>query len=195
MWRTILLVVALAAGCASTPSAPTRPAPSEADARAFFEGVVKLGNARDPRLVEAYADDAQIRAVAWAPDNSLTRLHMGGKQLKALYAQLLPKADPTEQATYDCAYKKADVASSPKKNLFFVECLRHSMPKDFYAPAHFVVGPDDGGVFRIFADTTWTCTEPKACTRDLPWAQMSCAETKHWRDPQGTLNLADCEAK
>lgn len=184
----IAALAVLAMSCAT--NAASRRA-DVAGARAFFERSVAMGNAHDPAAAALYADEAHVRLVQYAPDGSVKRTVLEGARLKALYPELMAKADPADVSDYDCVYREAPRGRLGREAVF-ISCLRHAKQRDYWAVAEFLVGLDDRGEWRIYADVTWVCTEASACTKDMPWQKMACAEGKRWREPTHRIDVADC---
>lgn len=191
--RTTLVFVFLFCTACATSSKRDDDAERVPEADAFIERTIALGAARDVAVADHYVDDAHVRFVRYWPDGRVTRTVLTGVQLKALYPKLLEQSDPSDKSEYQCTSRALPDVGAPRAGLVDVRCMRYSHMRDYWAPASFLVGRDDSGVWRIYGDVLWTCEDPSSCTKDMPWAAMRCAEGKSWREPVEKLDVHRCE--
>ncbi len=196
--HVVLLVLPLIGGGCATSAAVPEPASVRlddatllAEARAFYEAQVVLGNSHSPQGADAYDDHAAIRLVTYDADGTVRRTAITGAALKAMYPEMLKTVTADDVSEYVCTYRVATAAEA--LNTVFVDCLRHGAKKGDYAPAQYLLGRDAAGTWRFHADVSWVCSSPAACTKELPWAQLACAESKHWQDATSVVRAEDCD--
>lgn len=77
------------------------PPAGEADARAFFDRYIELGEAYDADLANLYSDEAVIKASRQYPDGSRRTMQLSGSQWKSLIEKVMPLAKAQEdRSTY-----------------------------------------------------------------------------------------------
>jgi hypothetical protein len=137
-----LLVSLLALPGAAEERSPT------AHAEALFEEYRRRAETFDPGLADLYADDARIVNVRKYPDGVPDRaLSLTGFQYKAKIRQLMPAVKARrDYSTY------SDVRYSTEGDQVRIESTRYSVRKGYTSPYSMLVGPDQGGKWRILEE-------------------------------------------
>ena len=127
-----------------------QPAPAAtpvAEARALFERYVSLEQAFDPAVADLYADDALIRNRRTYPTGEVRELRIPAPQ----YKELIRTAMPLAKARRDTS-SYSDVKYVEEGSRVRVTATRFSNLKQYSSPLSLLVGPTEGGMWRIYEE-------------------------------------------